>query len=188
MKKTMKIRTPLTDKICGSLTAGDIVLLSGSVITGRDVAHRRLVETILGGGTLPVTLEGATLFYAAPTPAPPGRIIGSIGPTTSGRMDRYTPLLIEHGLKGMIGKGRRSAEVREAMNMYKAVYFGAMGGIAALLSRCVRDAAVIAYDDLGPEAMLRLEIEDFPLVVVNDVKGGDLYDDVTTKYRAGSRV
>ncbi|MBN2687746.1 MAG: fumarate hydratase C-terminal domain-containing protein, partial [Deltaproteobacteria bacterium] len=124
-----------------------------------------------------------TLFYAAPTPARPGQIIGSIGPTTSGRMDQYTPLLVEHGLKGMIGKGRRSAEVREAISRYKAVYFGAMGGIAAVLSQCVRNAAVIAYDDLGPEAMLRLEIVEFPLVVVNDIMGGDLYDDAIEKYR-----
>jgi fumarate hydratase subunit beta len=183
MNRAKKIHAPLTDEICESLTAGDIVLLTGSVITGRDVAHRRLAETILAGGRLPVDLAGATLFYAAPTPARPGQVIGSIGPTTSGRMDQYTPLLVKHGLKGMIGKGKRSAEVREAMSRYKAVYFGAMGGIAAVLSRCVRNAAVVAYDDLGPEAMLRLEIVEFPLVVVNDIRGGDLYDDANEKHR-----
>jgi fumarate hydratase subunit beta len=183
MKKPIEIHTPLTDEICESLTVGDVVLLTGDVITGRDVAHRRLVDAIVAGDTLPVALAGATLFYAAPTPARPGQVIGSIGPTTSSRMDRYTPMLIEHGLKGMIGKGKRSAEVREAMCRYKAIYFGAMGGVAALLARCIRKAEVVAYGDLGPEAMMRLEIVRFPLVVVNDIRGGDLYEEAVAKHR-----
>jgi fumarate hydratase subunit beta len=182
MKRSTHIHTPLTDEICESLTVGDIVLLTGSVLTGRDVAHQRLVQTIVTGGTCPVDLVDAILFYAAPTPARPGKVIGSIGPTTSGRMDQYTPLLIEKGIKGMIGKGRRSAEVREAICRHKAVYFGAMGGVAAVLSRCVRHASVIAYEDLGPEAMLRLEIVEFPLVVVNDSGGGDLYDNAVANH------
>ena len=183
MKKPIEIHTPLTDELCEALTVGDVVLLTGDVITGRDVAHRRLVEAIQNGEPLPVSLSGATLFYAAPTPARPGQVIGSIGPTTSSRMDRYTPMLIERGLKGMIGKGKRSAEVRDAIRRCKAIYFGAMGGVAALLAGCIRKAEVVAYDDLGPEAMMRLEIVKFPLVVVNDIRGGDLYEDAVAEHR-----
>ena len=154
-----------------------MVLLSGTIITGRDTAHKRLSGLIAKGGDLPVNVDGATIFYAAPTPPRPGRVIGSIGPTTSSRMDEYTPDLIRLGLRAMIGKGKRSAEVRAAIMKYKAVYFGAMGGVAALMSMCIKKADVIAYGDLGPESMMRLEIEDFPLIVINDTKGGDLYED-----------
>jgi fumarate hydratase subunit beta len=182
-KDPQKIHTPLTDELCASLNVGDVVLLSGEVFTGRDVAHRRLFEASLKGEPLPIPLEGATIFYAAPTPAKPGNVIGSIGPTTSSRMDQYTPKLIEMGLKGMIGKGKRSAAVREAITTYRAIYFGAMGGVAALLSRCVTKAEVVAYDDLGPEAMMCLEIVNFPLVVVNDTRGRDLYEEAVLHNR-----
>ncbi len=183
MKNAIQVDTPLTDTICEELNVGDLVLLSGEVITGRDTAHKRLYNSILQGERLPVSLEGEIIFYAAPTPARPGHPIGSIGPTTSSRMDQYTPKLIASGLKGMIGKGKRSAEVREAIKRYKAVYFGAMGGVAALLSRCVKKAEVIAYGDLGPESMMRLEIVNFPLVVVNDTKGRDLYEEAVEKHQ-----
>lgn len=176
MKNPQRIHTPLTEDICEGLHAGDRVLLSGSIITGRDTAHKRLAALITEGKDLPVNLNGETILYAAPTPPRPGRVIGSIGPTTSYRMDAYAPLMMEAGIRGMIGKGSRSAEVREAIARHKGVYFGAMGGIAALMSECITRAEVIAYEDLGPEAVMRLEIEDLPLIVVNDTKGGDLYE------------
>ena len=175
MQKPFEIRTPLGLEVREGLNAGDGVLLSGWVYTGRDVAHRRLYEAIGRGEDLPINLRDEVLFYAAPTPARPGQVIGSIGPTTSSRMDVFTPRLIEAGLRGMIGKGMRSPEVVEAIRKHGAVYFGAIGGIAALTARCVRKAAVAAYDDLGPEAVLRMEIVNMPLVVVNDTRGGDLY-------------
>ncbi len=178
MNNTRKIQTPITEEICKDLHAGDRVLLSGSVITGRDTAHKRLAQAIEKGESLPVRLDGETIFYAAPTPARPGRIIGSIGPTTSYRMDAYTLLLMEAGIRGMIGKGKRSEAVREAIMRHRGVYFGAMGGIAALMSECITKAEVIAYEDLGPEAIMRLEIEKFPLIVINDTIGRDLYEEV----------
>lgn len=177
MKNPKRIHTPITRDICEELNAGDMVLLSGSIITGRDTAHKRLFKLITEGRDLPVKLDGETIFYAAPTPPSPGRIIGSIGPTTSYRMDEYAPDLMRSGLRGMIGKGKRSAEVRAAIMKYKAVYFGAMGGIAALMAGCIKKADVIVYEDLGPESIMRLEIEKFPLIVINDTKGGDLYED-----------
>ena len=182
MKNIIRINTPLTDKVCDELNAGDMVLLSGEVLTGRDVAHRKLFEAILRGDKLPINLEGETIFYAAPTPPRPGRFIGSVGPTTSYRMDKYSPKLMEMGLKGMIGKGKRSPEVIDAIKRFKVVYFGAIGGVAALTARYVKKAVVAAYDDLGPEAMLRLEVVDFPLVVLNDTKGRDLYEDAAERY------
>lgn len=178
MLKPFEIRTPLGIDVRAGLNAGDSVLLSGWVYTGRDVVHRRLFEAIGRGESLPINLRDEVLFYAAPTPARPGQIIGSIGPTTSGRMDAFTPRLIEAGLRGMIGKGMRSPEVIEAIKRHQAVYFGAIGGVAALTARCVRKATVAAYDDLGPEAILRLEIVELPLLVINDARGGDLYRDV----------
>ena len=176
MEHTHTIHTPLTEDICEGLRAGDRILLSGSIITGRDTAHKRLAALLADGKELPVKLEGETIFYAAPTPARPGRVIGSIGPTTSYRMDAFAPLLMEAGIRGMIGKGKRNDAVRDAIVRCKAVYLGAMGGIAALMSACVKKAEVIAYADLGPEAIMRLEIEEFPLIVINDSKGGDLYE------------
>jgi fumarate hydratase subunit beta len=187
MKKAIEIHTPLTDEICAELNAGDMVLLSGDVLTGRDVAHKRLFDAIIYGDEMPVDLTGEIMFYAAPTPSKPGHPIGSIGPTTSSRMDQYTPKLIESGLKGMIGKGQRSPEVKKAIQQYTAVYFGAMGGVAALLSGYVTKAEVIAYSDLGPESMMRLAVKNFPLVVINDSRGRDLYEDALAKYRCDKR-
>jgi fumarate hydratase subunit beta len=184
LKDAIRITTPLTEDICRALKAGDRVLLSGEIYTGRDVAHRRLYETALKGEKLPIHLRGEVLFYAAPTPAPPGRIIGSVGPTTSSRMDSYTPELIKRGLKGMIGKGKRSSEVVGAIKKYGAVYFGAPGGVAALLARCVLKTRPIAYEDLGPEAILRMEVSDMPLVVLIDVHGKDLYEEAVRSVRS----
>ena len=176
MTEAHSLKTPLTDSDCAALGAGDMVLLSGVVFTARDAAHGRLREALCRGEEPPFDLNGAVIFYAGPAPAPPGRVIGAIGPTTSYRMDPFAPLLMERGLKGMIGKGKRSPEVIAAMVRHQAVYFGAIGGVAALTSRCVRNAAVIAYEDLGPEAILRLELAEMPVVVVNDTRGGDLYE------------
>lgn len=183
MKGIINIHTPLTDEMCRDLSVGDALSLSGTILTGRDVAHRRLFDAAARGEALPVDLRGMVIFYAAPTPARPGRVIGSIGPTTSMRMDQYTPKLIESGLKGMIGKGRRSFEVKESIKEHNAVYFGAIGGVAALMSRCVRSAEVVAFPELGPEAMMRLEVVDFPLVVINDSQGRDLYEEAAGSYR-----
>lgn len=183
MTEAHSLKTPLTDSDCAALGAGDMVLLSGVVFTARDAAHGRLREALRRGEEPPFDLNGAVIFYAGPTPAPPGRVIGAIGPTTSYRMDPFAPLLMERGLKGMIGKGKRSQEVIAAMVRHRAVYFGAIGGVAALTSRCVRNAAVIAYEDLGPEAILRLELAEMPVVVVNDTWGGDLYERARKKDR-----
>jgi fumarate hydratase subunit beta len=178
MQNYRSIKTPLTDDLCASLQVGDMILMNGEVFTARDAAHRRLQEAIRRGEKLPFEIRGAVIFYAGPSPARPGRIIGSIGPTTSYRMDPFAPLLMEQGMRGMIGKGKRSSEVVAAMRQYKAVYFGAIGGIAALTARCVNSAAPVAYADLGPEAILKLELVDLPLVVVNDIMGRDLYAEV----------
>jgi fumarate hydratase subunit beta len=184
--ETRKIKTPLNEKIITSLHAGDMVLLSGEVYTARDVAHRRLYESLTKGESLPIDLPNAVLFYAAPTPTPPGKVIGSIGPTTSYRMDFFTPKLIENGLRGMIGKGMRSPDVVAALKKYGAVYFGAIGGIAALMSQCVKKMELIAYEDLGPEAIRKLTIVDLPLVIINDSQGNDLYLSEQNKWRITS--
>ena len=175
MTTPRKIKTPLTNEVIASLHAGDMVLLSGEVYTARDVAHKRLYEALTKGDALPIDLQNAVLFYAAPTPTPPGKVIGSIGPTTSYRMDFFTPKLIENGLKGMIGKGNRSPEVMAAIKKYGAVYFGAIGGIAALTAHCAKKVELIAYEDLGPEAIRKITVENMPLIVVNDAWGNDLY-------------
>lgn len=175
MKEPSAILTPFTDEDVEKLHIGDRVLISGIIYTGRDAAHKRLFELLQAGKQLPVDLRGQVIYYVGPTPAKPGRVIGSAGPTTSGRMDAYAPLLIAHGLKGMIGKGIRNEAVREAMKQHKAVYFGATGGAAALLAQRIKKAEVVAYEDLGPEAIHRLEVEDFPVIVINDTHGGDLY-------------
>ena len=177
-----RITTSLSEEVVMSLRAGDRVLLSGVIYTARDAAHRRMVELLSRGEPLPIELQGQVIYYAGPSPAPPGRPVGSIGPTTSGRMDPYTPRLLELGLKGMIGKGNRSPEVKEALKRYRAVYFGATGGAVALLARRVKGAEVVAFEDLGPEAIRFLEVEDFPLVVINDPYGGDLYEEGMKKY------
>jgi fumarate hydratase subunit beta len=186
MEKVRKIKAPLNEEVVTSLRAGDMVLLSGEIYTARDVAHRRLYESLLKGEKLPVDLSQVVLFYAAPTPAPPKKIIGSIGPTTSYRMDFFTPKLIENGLRGMIGKGMRSLDVVAALKKYSAVYFGAIGGIAALMSQCVKKMELIAYEDLGPEAIRKLTIVDLPLVIINDSQGNDLYLSEQNKWRITS--
>ena len=183
MAEPKKIVTPLTDEAVESLRIGDSVLISGVIYTGRDSAHKRLVEALDRGEELPVDFQGQIIYYAGPAPAKPGKPIGSVGPTTSYRMDPYAPRLIEKGLKGMIGKGNRAQEVIEAIQKYKAVYFGAIGGAAALMAKAVKTAKVVAYEDLGPEAIRRLEVENFPAVVVNDCQGGDLYIEGMKKYR-----
>lgn len=178
-----KIRLPLTERTISDLKAGDAVLLSGVIYTARDAAHKRMIEALGQGKPLPFDIGGQTLYYVGPSPAPPGRVIGSAGPTTSTRMDEFTPRLLAAGLKGMIGKGPRSAEVKEAMKKYHAVYFAAVGGAGALLSKCIVKSEVVAYADLGPEAVLRLEVKDFPATVINDIYGRDLYEEGRTNYR-----
>ncbi len=182
MEGPVAIHTPLTDDLCEAMHVGDRVVLSGHIYTARDAAHQRMIKALEEDGPLPFALEGTVIFYAGPTPAKPGEIIGSIGPTTSGRMDLFTPVLLERGLKGMIGKGERSDEVRQAINRFKGVYFGAVGGIAALMARCIKDAVWIAYEDLGPEGVMRLSVVDLPLVVINDCHGGDLYEEAIQRY------
>ena len=185
MAEPKRITTPLTDEIIENLRIGDSVLISGVIYTGRDSAHKRLVEALDRGESLPVDFRGQIIYYAGPSPAKPGNPIGSIGPTTSYRMDPYAPRLVVEGLKGMIGKGNRSEEVIETLQKHKAVYFGAIGGAAALMAKSVKKAEVVAYEDLGPEAIRRLEVEDFPAVVVNDCHGGDLYTEGMERYRRG---
>lgn len=170
-----RIQTPLTEEVTRSLKAGDKVLIDGVIFTGRDSAHKLLIEALQRGEDLPVDLEGQIIYYVGPCPAKPGDPIGSAGPTTSGRMDVYTPTLLEVGLKGMIGKGNRSAAVIEAIKEHAAIYFLAVGGAGALLAKSVRKAEVVAYDELGPEAIHRLEVEGFPVVVGVDTGGTDIY-------------
>ena len=177
-----KLTTPLSDEDVTKLKAGDIVYLSGVMYTARDAAHKRLVDLLLNGEELPFDLQGAVIYYVGPTPPKPGEPIGSAGPTTSYRMDPYAPILIEHGLKGMIGKGKRNQAVKDACVKHKAVYFGATGGAAALIAKAIKKAEVIAYPELGPEAIRRLEVKDFPVVVVNDTYGNDLYEEGRKKW------
>jgi len=183
MSEPIRIRTPLSDEDVERLKAGDRVLISGVLYTGRDAAHKRLVDLLDRGGELPLDIRGQVIYYVGPTPARPSNPIGAAGPTTSYRMDAYSPKLMEHGLKGMIGKGMRSREVIDAMRRYRCVYMAAVGGAGALLSKRVRKAEVIAYEDLGPEAIRRLEVEDFPAILVNDIRGNDLYEEGIKKYR-----
>ena len=186
MKKSqgrIRIKTPLTDAIIEQLSASDRVLVNGIVYTARDAAHKRFIETLKSGKTLPIDISGQIIYYDGPSPAIPGKPIGSAGPTTSYRMDPYAPRLIENGLKGMIGKGPRGPGVIEAIKKYKAVYFAATGGIGALLSKTIIKSEVVAYEDLGPEAIRMMEVENFPTVVVNDIRGNDLYREGRKKYR-----
>jgi len=173
---------PLSDEDVVQLKAGERVLITGTIYTGRDAAHKRLVDLLAEGKDLPFNLEGQIIYFVGPTPTRPGKPIGSAGPTTSYRMDAYSPALVERGLKGMIGKGSRSQEVVDAMVKHKAVYLAAVGGAAALISRRIESSEVIAYEDLGPEAIRRLEVKDFPAIVVNDCEGNDLYKDGIEKY------
>jgi fumarate hydratase subunit beta len=183
MAEPIRLETPLTDEDVEALKIGNRVLLRGVIYTGRDAAHQRLFDLLKEGKDLPFDITGQIIYYVGPTPARPGRIFGSAGPTTSYRMDAFAPALIEKGLKGMIGKGMRSDSVKEAMKKHKAVYFAATGGAGALLAKRVKKAEVIAYDDLGPEAIRRLEVEDLPVIVVNDIKGNDLYVEGANQYR-----
>lgn len=178
-----KITTPLEDSVIEGLGVGEKVFLTGFIYTARDAAHKRFMEAIDRGEPLPFDVNGQLVYYCGPSPASPGRVIGACGPTTSSRMDIYTPVLLSRGLKGMIGKGKRSQAVKDAIKQYKSVYFGATGGAGALLSGCVISSEVIAYEDLGPEAVLKLGVRDMPLFVVNDISGNDLYEDGIKKYK-----
>ena len=182
---TKSINTPLDAATVESLKVGDLVSISGVLYTARDAAHKKLVELIQSGGQLPLDVEGQVIYYAGPTPNKPGRPIGSAGPTTSYRMDPYAPLLIERGLKGMIGKGERSEAVVEAMKRHKAVYFAATGGAGVLIARSVLSAEVVAYPELGPEAIRRLEVKDLPAIVAQDCLGGNLYQEGREAYKVG---
>jgi fumarate hydratase subunit beta len=183
MNEPIRLKPPLSDEDVKRLKIGDRILINGVIYTGRDAAHKRLFDLLKGGKDLPFDIRGQIIYYVGPTPAKPGQALGSAGPTTSYRMDAYSPSLIERGLKGMIGKGMRSDAVKEAMKKYKAVYFAATGGAGALLAKRVKKAEVVAYEDLGPEAIRRLEVEDLPVIVVNDVQGNDLYIEGEKKYR-----
>jgi len=183
MAAPVRLTTPLSESDLEKLSIGDKVLLSGVIYTGRDAAHKRLFELIQQGKDLPIDIKGQIIYFVGPSPAKPGQTIGSAGPTTSYRMDSFSPKLIELGLKGMIGKGNRSQEVIEAMKKYKAVYLGATGGAGALIAKTIKKAEVVAYEDLGPEAIRKLEVKDFPVVVINDTKGNDLYVEGAKKYR-----
>ena len=170
-----RITLPLTESIARSLRAGDTVLLTGTIYTSRDAGHKRMCQALARGESLPFDPTDATIYYVGPTPAKPGQVIGSAGPTTSGRMDAYAPTLMRAGVRGMIGKGARLPEVVEAMKTCSGVYFGAIGGAGALLSRCIKKAELIAYEDLGAEALRRLEVENMPLIVIIDCNGNNLY-------------
>ena len=186
MAQAKKINLPLSEETLKELRAGDNLLLRGTMYVGRDAAHKRMVEAMEQGKPLPVDIRGQTIYFMGPSPARPGRPIGSAGPTTSGRMDAYSPRLIAEGLKGMIGKGSRSEAVKDAMVKHKAVYLGAIGGAGALISRSIKKSEVVAYEELGAEALLRLEVEDFPVTVINDIYGGDLYQEGRAKYQVKS--
>ena len=185
MSTPKKIKTPLSAKTVAGLKAGDEVLITGVVYTGRDAAHKRFFDALDKGEELPFPLEGSVIFYVGPTPAPPGTVIGSAGPTTSGRMDVYTPRLLSLGLRGMIGKGKRSPDVIAACKQYGSVYFAGLS-VAALLSKAITKSEVVAYDDLGPEAVRRLEVENFPAIVIIDAKGNNLYEEGIKEYRETS--
>jgi len=178
-----KIGLPLTGEVIKELKAGDDVLLSGVIYVARDGAHKRMIEALELGKPLPFDIKGQTIYYMGPSPARQGQVIGSAGPTTSGRMDSYSPRLLAEGLKGMIGKGMRSSVVKNAIKQYEAVYFAVIGGAGALASHNIKKSEVIAYEDLGAGAVRRLEVKDFPVRVINDIYGGDLYQEGKTRYR-----
>jgi fumarate hydratase subunit beta len=181
--KALNIKSPLDEETIKKLKAGDQVCITGVIYTARDAAHKRLIEALDKGEKLPFDLANQTVYYMGPSPAKPGQAIGSAGPTTSGRMDSYAPRLMAAGLKGMIGKGNRSQAVKDAIQKYKAVYFAAIGGAGALISKSIKKAEVIAYEDLGAEAIRRLEVENFPATVINDVHGADLYEQGKAQYQ-----
>ncbi|WP_319200310.1 Fe-S-containing hydro-lyase [uncultured Ilyobacter sp.] len=179
----IKLTTPLTAEDTEKLKSGDIVQITGTIYTARDAAHARLVKLVEEGKELPFDVKGQIIYYVGPSPAKPGNPIGSAGPTTSYRMDPYAPTLLDQGLKGMIGKGGRSQEVKDACVRNKGVYFAATGGAAALIAKCIKKAEVIAYEDLGSEAIRKLEVEDFPVIVINDTYGNDQYETGQAEYR-----
>ena len=183
MSKIVELRTPLSNKDIEGLKIGDKVLLSGVIYTGRDAAHKRLYELLKDSKPLPINLLGAVIYYVGPAPTKPGYAIGPAGPTTSYRMDPYAPLMHEHGLKATIGKGNRSPSVIEALKKYKAAYLAATGGVAALIAKSVKSSKIVAYEDLGAEAILELVVEDFPCIVANDCYGGDLYEEGVKKFK-----
>ena len=177
-----RITLPLTEELAKSLHAGERVLLTGTIYTSRDAGHKRICEALAKGEELPFDPADATIYYVGPTPAKPGQVIGSAGPTTSGRMDAYAPTMMSVGARGMIGKGARLPEVVDAMKKYSGVYFGAIGGAGALLAKCIKKAELIAYEDLGAEALRKLYVEDMPLVVIIDSEGNNLYEDGRAEY------
>lgn len=177
------IQTPVTDEVIEKLRAGDQLYITGYLYTGRDSAHKKLIELVEEGEELPLDVKGQFIYYVGPTPARPGKSIGSAGPTTSYRMDSFAPTLYKLGLKGTIGKGSRSEEVKEALQKYKAVYVAAVGGAGALISQSIEEAEVIAYPELGPEAIRRVKVKDFPCIVINDMYGGDLYEEGKKEYQ-----
>lgn len=181
MKKIVTV--PLLERDIETLKAGDYVYLTGTIYTARDAAHKRMYESLKNGEKLPIELNGNVLYYLGPSPAREGQVIGSAGPTTSSRMDKYTPDMLDLGLKGMVGKGKRSPRVIEAMKRNHAVYFAAVGGAGALLSQCIKSSEVIAYDDLGTEAIRRLYIEELPVIVVIDKDGNNLYETATERWK-----
>ena len=178
-----RISAPLKKEEVVTLNAGDYVYLTGTIYSARDAAHKRMYETMQEGKEIPIDLKDNVIYYLGPTPAKEGQVIGSAGPTTSGRMDKYTPLLLENGLNGMIGKGKRSRAVIDAIVKNKAVYFAAVGGAGALLSKCIKKSEVIAYDDLGTEAIRKMEVEDFPVIVVVDSEGNNLYETAVEEFK-----
>ncbi len=181
-----KVALPFTDETLEEIKVGDNVLLTGVMYAARDAAHKKMIEALDQGEPLPFDIKGQTIYYMGPSPARTGQVIGSAGPTTSGRMDVYSSCLIAEGLRGMIGKGARSQAVKDAMKKYGAVYLAAIGGTGALISRSIKKSEVIAYEELGAEAVRRLEVEDFPATVINDIYGGDLYQEGKAKYRIES--
>jgi len=181
------ITLPLTPELAKILRAGDRVLLTGTIYTSRDAGHKRMCEALARGESLPFDPMDATIYYVGPTPAKPGQVIGSAGPTTSGRMDAYAPTLLAVGARGMIGKGARLPEVVEAMKRHSGVYFGAVGGAGALLARCIKKSELIAYEDLGAEALRKLWVEDMPLVVIIDTEGRNLYEEGRAAYLANAK-
>ncbi|MDO4617612.1 MAG: Fe-S-containing hydro-lyase [Lachnospiraceae bacterium] len=177
------IQAPLIEEEICDLRAGDYVYISGTIYTARDAAHKRMQDTLDQDGQLPIDLKNNVIYYMGPSPAREGRVIGSAGPTTASRMDKYAPKLLDLGLKGMIGKGKRTSEVLEAVVRNKAVYFAAVGGAGALLSKCIKEAEVIAYDDLGTEAIRRLRVENLPVIVIADREGNNLYETAINQYK-----
>jgi len=182
-----KMKLPLTDETIKELYTGDDVLLSGILYVARDAAHKRMFEALDKGQPLPFDIKGQTIYYMGPSPTRLGQVIGAAGPTTSGRMDSYSPRLMQEGLKGMVGKGNRTRAVKEAIVKYKAIYFAAIGGAGALLAKSIKKSEVVAYEELGAEAVLKLEVESFPVTVINDIYGRDLYEEGKSKYKVRAK-